>query len=110
MYLGSFCEKLDNKTLSDSKLKVLEVENIYSFIAKELKIGKIFGIFQNKMEFGPRALGNRSIICSPQNVKINEILNQKLKRSDFMPFAPCVLAEDFKIYLKASLVNKTLNL
>lgn len=103
MYLGSFCEKLDNKTLSDSKLKVLEVENIYSFIAKELKIGKIFGIFQGKMEFGPRALGNRSIICSPQNVKINEILNQKLKRSDFMPFAPCVLAEDFKIYFKSEL-------
>ena len=66
-------------------------------------MGKIFGIFQGKMEFGPRALGNRSIICSPQNVKINEILNQKLKRSDFMPFAPCVLAEDFEIYFQSKL-------
>ncbi len=103
MYLGSFCEQLNNKTLINSKLKLLEIENIYSFIAKELKMGKIFGIFQGKMEFGPRALGNRSIICSPQNVKINEILNQKLKRSDFMPFAPCVLAEDFEIYFQSKL-------
>jgi carbamoyltransferase len=103
MYLGSSCEQIDNETLLSSKLKILEVENIYSFIAKELKIGKIFGIFQGKMEFGPRALGNRSIICSPKKIEINEILNQKLKRSDFMPFAPCVLAEDFEIYFQSKL-------
>ena len=103
MYLGSSCEQIDNETLLSSKLKILKVDNIYSFIAKELKIGKIFGIFQGKMEFGPRALGNRSIICSPQKVEINEILNQKLKRSDFMPFAPCLLAEDFEIYFQSKL-------
>ena len=55
------------------------------------------------MEFGPRALGNRSIICSPQKIEINEILNQKLKRSEFMPFAPCVLAEDFLTYFETHL-------
>ena len=106
MYLGSSCEQLDNEKLESAKLKVIEVENIFSFIAKELKMGKIFGLFQGKMEFGPRALGNRSIICSPQNIKINEILNQKLKRSDFMPFAPCVLAEDFEIYFQSRLATE----
>ena len=103
MYLGSSYEKLNTETLLNEKLKILEVENIYKFIAKELKQNKIFGIFQKKMEYGPRALGNRSIICSPQKIKINEILNQKLKRSEFMPFAPCVLAEDFKTYFQSKL-------
>ena len=55
------------------------------------------------MEYGPRALGNRSIICSPKNIEINEILNLKLKRSEFMPFAPCVLSDDFHEYFESKL-------
>ena len=103
MYLGSPCSEINNETLLDSKLKTLEVENMYKFIAKELKKNKIVGIFRGKMEYGPRALGNRSIICSPQKIEINEILNQKLKRSEFMPFAPCVLAEDFETYFQSKI-------
>ena len=51
------------------------------------------------MEFGPRALGNRSILCNASDPDINESLNKKLKRSEFMPFAPITLIDDFeKLY------------
>ncbi len=103
MYLGSSYKKITQQTLNQSNLKILQTKNIYNFMANELKNNKIFGIFNGRMEFGPRALGNRSIICSPQKIEINEILNQKLKRSEFMPFAPCVLAEDFETYFETHL-------
>ena len=101
MYLGSNYKFLKEKLVIGSNIEILEVKNIYKFIAKQLKEQKIIGLFQGKMEYGPRSLGNRSIICSPKNIKINEILNEKLQRSDFMPFAPCVLAEDFKIFFNS---------
>jgi carbamoyltransferase len=55
--------------------------------------GKILGVFQGRMEFGPRALGNRTILASPTDARINDDLNKRLSRSEFMPFAPSVLAE-----------------
>ena len=55
--------------------------------------GKIVGWFQGRMEFGPRALGNRSMLARPTDQKINDWLNKRLDRSEFMPFAPSVLAE-----------------
>ena len=55
------------------------------------------------MEYGPRALGNRSIICSAEDISINNILNAKLKRSEFMPFAPCVLQEDFNNFFESNM-------
>jgi len=55
--------------------------------------GKVLGLFQGRMEFGPRALGNRTILASATNVHINDELNRRLNRSEFMPFAPSVLAE-----------------
>ncbi len=51
-------------------------------------------LYAGRMEFGPRALGNRSIMASPADAAINQRLNERLNRSEFMPFAPCVLAED----------------
>ena len=48
------------------------------------------------MEFGPRALCNRSIICAASDHKINKILNKKLGRTEFMPFAPVLLKNEFK--------------
>lgn len=54
---------------------------------------KVVGLFQGRMEFGPRALGNRTILASPCDAKINDDLNHRLSRSEFMPFAPSVLAE-----------------
>ncbi len=56
--------------------------------------GNIVGWFQGKMEWGPRALGNRSIVCDPRRTDMKEILNEKIKRREsFRPFAPSILRE-----------------
>jgi len=56
---------------------------------------KVVGWFQARMEFGPRALGNRSILANPCNPRMKDILNKKVKhREEFRPFAPAVLAEE----------------
>jgi len=56
--------------------------------------GAVVGWFQGRMEWGPRALGNRSIVCDPRRANMKEILNQKIKRREsFRPFAPSVLRE-----------------
>ena len=64
------------------------------FIAKGLADGLIVGVFQGRMEFGPRALGGRSILGDPRQVDMQAKMNLKIKfRESFRPFAPCVLAE-----------------
>ena len=56
--------------------------------------GKVVGWFQGRMEWGPRALGNRSIVCDPRRADMKTILNAKIKRREsFRPFAPSVLEE-----------------
>ncbi|MDD2710657.1 MAG: carbamoyltransferase C-terminal domain-containing protein [Verrucomicrobiae bacterium] len=61
--------------------------------ARFIADGGVLGLFQGRMEYGPRALGNRTILASPCDAKINDDLNRRLSRSEFMPFAPSVLAE-----------------
>ncbi len=62
---------------------------------------KVVGWFQGRMEYGPRALGNRSILVDPSNKEINDWLNKRLKRTEFMPFAPSCLIDDAdKIFKK----------
>jgi carbamoyltransferase len=56
--------------------------------------GKVIGWFQGRMEWGPRALGNRSIVCDPRRADMKDILNLKIKRREsFRPFAPSILRE-----------------
>jgi len=63
-------------------------------IVKDLVNNKVIGLFQNKMEWGPRALGNRSIIANPTNEKMKDIVNSKIKfREPYRPFAPSVLED-----------------
>ena len=62
-------------------------------IAELLAQGHIVARFSGRMEFGPRALGNRSILCQATDPGINDRLNHQLHRSEFMPFAPATLAE-----------------
>ena len=63
--------------------------------AQALADGRAVGWFQGRMEFGPRALGNRSILADPRNREMQRTLNLKVKyRESFRPFAPAVLAED----------------
>lgn len=64
--------------------------------AQAIHSGKVVGWFQGGMEFGPRALGNRSMVAAPTDGRINVWLNERLERTEFMPFAPSVLAEDFE--------------
>ena len=67
--------------------------------------GNVIGWFQNKMEFGPRALGNRSILADPRNSKMKDIINLKIKRRrSFRPFAPSILENIKLIGLKQNLL------
>ena len=62
--------------------------------AKAISQGKIIGWFQGRLEWGPRALGNRSIVCDPRRADMKDILNRKIKRREsFRPFAPSILRE-----------------
>jgi len=70
-----------------------ESDEVAGAAVEALLAGKALGIHEGRMEFGPRALGARSIIASPTRRDINDSLNARLARSDFMPFAPVVLAE-----------------
>lgn len=68
-------------------------------IAAKLEKGKVIGTFQGRMEMGPRALGNRSVIADPRDVQIKDRINLLLKgREPFVPFAPAFLAEDAPLY------------
>lgn len=64
------------------------------FITSLLLNKKIVGLFQGRFEHGPRALGNRTIMCDATHPETYDIINGKLQRNDFMPFAPAVLDED----------------
>jgi carbamoyltransferase len=62
--------------------------------AKEIANGKVAGWFQGRMEWGPRALGNRSIVVDPRRVEMKDVLNARIKRRErFRPFAPSILLE-----------------
>ncbi len=72
---------------------------LYTKVAQVLDEGNVVGWFQGKMEFGPRALGGRSIIADPRRIDMQRKLNLKIKyRESFRPFAPSVLAEDASNY------------
>jgi carbamoyltransferase len=69
-------------------------ENVCADVAKILADGKVVGWFQGRSEFGPRALGNRSILADPRKAEMKDILNSRVKhRQPFRPFAPIVLLE-----------------
>jgi carbamoyltransferase len=65
-------------------------QNMGKRIAEYLRDGNVVARFDGRMEYGPRALGNRSILYQPSDPSANEWLNKKMKRTEFMPFAPAV--------------------
>lgn len=72
-----------------------------SHVAKELAEGKIIGVARGRAEHGPRALGNRSILCNPSLPKMKDILNEKVKNREwYRPFAPVVRLEDVNKYFE----------
>ena len=105
-YLGpEFNNKeIRNELENQGAVFKLHDKNTLIHCVTELLIeNKTIGWFQGRMEFGPRALGARSILGNPLNSKMQTILNQKIKyRESFRPFAPSVLAEDKKDYFEIS--------
>jgi carbamoyltransferase len=79
----------------------LRDEDLFPTVARALTEQKIVGWFQDRMEFGPRALGNRSILADPRSEAMQRVLNLKVKyREGFRPFAPSVLCEDMGEYFE----------
>lgn len=98
-YLGfSYNEKEIEKELKKNKnikyTKYKEINELNKKVAKDLVDGKIIARFDGRSEFGPRALGNRSILMDPRKAENKDILNKRVKfRENFRPFAPSVLYE-----------------
>lgn len=94
IYFGpDFSEVQIKKVLKKYKLVFSEEKNIERKIAKLLSQRKIIARFEGRMEYGPRALGNRSILYQTQDKSVNDWLNKRLKRTEFMPFAPVTLEQ-----------------
>ncbi|MBF0152141.1 MAG: carbamoyltransferase [Magnetococcales bacterium] len=84
-----------NLELSGCTSTLLEESELVTRTAQAIADGKVVGWFQGRMEWGPRALGNRSILCDPRRADMKEILNRKIKRREsFRPFAPAILRDE----------------
>ena len=93
-YGPSFSNNKILNILNQSKIDYLIPKNINHYIAKEISKGKLVGWFQGGMEFGHRALGNRSILADPSDENIKKTINLAVKfRESFRPFAPAIMKE-----------------
>jgi carbamoyltransferase len=83
------------RALEDAGVRAerLSEDQLIERAAAAIHAGSVVGWFQGRMEFGPRALGNRSMLARPTDAEINKTLNARLARTEFMPFAPSVLEE-----------------
>ncbi len=94
-FLGpAYAEEECRRALEEKNLQGKRLDDPASTCAELLAQGKIVGWFQGRMEIGPRALGNRSILADPRNPEMKDILNNRVKfREGFRPFAPAILEE-----------------
>ncbi len=103
-YLGPAYEQSDIEDRlmkSGAKFEVMDEPHLMQETAKCLHDGHAVGWFQGRMEFGPRALGGRSILGDPRNEKMQKTLNLKIKyRESFRPFAPSILASEVGNYFE----------
>lgn len=100
-----FSSKKIEDELKKYKINYSKPENLYDYVAHALDSGKVVGWFQGAMEFGQRALGNRSILADPRRVEMKDIVNASIKyRESFRPFAPAVLEEDMPLFFEQSLI------
>ncbi len=90
-------------TESNTTWKQLSEDELVARTAQQIADGKIVGWFQGRMEFGPRALGNRSILADPRSRDMKDILNSRIKyREPFRPFCPSILAESVGEYFETA--------
>src|SRR5262249_47349065 len=95
VYFGRRYRSEDLLSAADSSgFQVARSKNTAAEAASLLAAGSIGAIFSQRMEMGSRALGARSIIATPHKREINDVLNKRLQRTEFMPFAPYVLEQD----------------
>lgn len=93
-YLGTSASDSEiEQALNNEGLQFTHHENVEEAIAEHLAQGRVIARVNGPMEYGPRALGNRSIIYQATDVTVNDWLNKRLKRTEFMPFAPAILKE-----------------
>jgi carbamoyltransferase len=97
-YLGPEYSQADiERRLTDegARFEVVNDDDLFDLVAVELAKGNAVGWHQGRMEFGPRALGSRSIVADPRSPDVQRLLNLKVKyRESFRPFAPSILRED----------------
>jgi len=115
VFLGpDYSDKQILESLEKSDLEYIFVKNIHAEVAKLLAQGKIVARFTGKMEYGPRALGHRTILVNASDSDTINWLNLKLKRTGFMPFAPAILDSEFDNYFingsKAQHTSKFMNI
>ncbi len=108
-YSDNEIEEILNKSFYTNKIDYKffkDEEHLLKKAAELVANNNVIGWFQGKMEFGPRALGNRSIIADPRNPKMKEIINMKIKRREsFRPFAPSILSEFQQDWFKGNFDN-----
>ena len=103
-YLGNECSDAEvEKALATYKIRATRVADPAAVAAELLADGKILGWVQGRMEFGPRALGSRSILADPRDPEMNAKVNNAVKfRESWRPFAPSLLAEAAGEYLESA--------
>jgi len=108
VYLGPRfnTEQVETVLSEEEDLRWEKIEDVADLASNMLTEEKLMGLFQGRMEYGPRALGNRSILADPSNVELKKDLNQKLGREPFQPFSPTILEEYKDEYLVAPSSNK----
>tara|TARA_B110000503_G_scaffold93441_1_gene140917 strand:+ start:1125 stop:2912 length:1788 start_codon:yes stop_codon:yes gene_type:complete len=90
----------------NASFKEVNDKELIDTTADLISKGKIIGWFQGKMEFGPRSLGNRSILADPRNKSMQSDLNLKIKyRESFRPFAPAILLEDAELWFELDIAS-----
>jgi carbamoyltransferase len=105
-FLGeAYGEEDIEKAVSGYDFKRLHPEKLLRKVASDIVLGKVVGWFQGRFEWGPRALGHRSLLARPDSLKLKDFLNREVKeREPFRPFAPSVLAEEAPNFFE---LNKT---
>lgn len=94
VYLGAeYSEREMEAALRGAGVPLVRPGDIEAEIARNLAEGYVVARLSGRMEYGPRALGNRSILYRPDDSSVNDWLNRRLSRTEFMPFAPATLAE-----------------
>ena len=105
MYFGRDYSDVIDATLGSSAGVRCTGEPPVGGAARRLNAGQLGAIYTGRMEYGPRALGARSILANPSRRETHDLLNERLARSEFMPFAPVIAAEKAAMVFDVTAVN-----